>query len=190
MFTFHQGLTPAIFWAHKEEILAANRSQLPILVAEMVSQHSSSSLVKHTRTPPSPVMKVGGRLLLSALEDIPPTSSVNDVGERDICYLVLTSESLSSTSSLCHLSVISGKRGQSHFLQYILPASVDFIRRKLYNGQTVCVAGDSGKDLPVGVVLTALALFFNDDGLLKPFSEDLDVVASELLLLFIHRRIY
>jgi len=135
-------------------------------------------------------MKVGGRLLLSALEYVPPTSSVNDVDESDISYLVLTSESLPSTRSTHHLSVISGKRGQSHFLQYILPASVDFIRGKLYNGQTVCVAGDSGKDLPVGVVLTALALFFDDDGLLKPFSEDLDVVTSELLLLFVQRCMY
>jgi len=66
-----------------------------------------------------------------------------------------------------HIPVVSGKRGASHFLQVVLPESIGFLQKELAAGKSICVACESGKDLSVGVVLTALQLFFEGDGCLN-----------------------
>ncbi|KAI6094632.1 hypothetical protein EDD16DRAFT_1502888, partial [Pisolithus croceorrhizus] len=57
---------------------------------------------------------------------------------------------------------------QHHFLRTVLPQSVPFIERHLISGTKVCIACDSGSDTSVGVGVTALALFFREDGSFHP----------------------
>ncbi|KAF8150611.1 initiator tRNA phosphoribosyl transferase [Crassisporium funariophilum] len=159
------GLTPATFWMNRSELLAANRAELQGLVSQLVAADPSSSPLNKRISLPSSVEKVGGRLLLGTLGDVPEGRS--DDGLDDIAYLLLTpsiEDAPLSAPQKSYVPTIAGKKGQAHFLQVILPAAMVFIRRNLAAGKRVCVACESGKDLSVGVVLAALQLFFADTG--------------------------
>jgi len=59
----------------------------------------------------------------------------------------------------------SAASAHSNFLLYnILPRAIPFIREQLTAGMDVCVACPTGRDLGPSVIITALSLFFNDDG--------------------------
>ncbi|KAI0001052.1 initiator tRNA phosphoribosyl transferase-domain-containing protein [Russula vinacea] len=51
------GLTPQLFWRHRAELLACSREELDAVVVNCA--------------PPTPVLKVGGRVLLCTLADLP-----------------------------------------------------------------------------------------------------------------------
>ncbi len=108
------------------------------------------------------MLRVKGRLLLAAIEELPPSSQ-----SGDILHIILTpsnEEDSQPVDTHVYIPTISGKKGQSHFLQTILPLSIDVIGRALQEGHNVCVACESGKDMSVGVVLAALQRYFGDDG--------------------------
>ncbi|KJA22941.1 hypothetical protein HYPSUDRAFT_66691 [Hypholoma sublateritium FD-334 SS-4] len=154
------GLTPEMFWAHRTRLRAAGRTDIPTLVAEIVGSENNASAIQN---PPSPVLHVEGRLLLAAINEIPQSPQ-----DANIRYIILTpssEESQTVDDTHVYIPTVSGKKGQSHFLQTILPLSMEAINQALQGGKNVCVACESGKDMSVGVVLTALQLYFGGDGL-------------------------
>ncbi|KAJ3516535.1 hypothetical protein NLJ89_g1056 [Agrocybe chaxingu] len=167
------GLTPAMFWTHRDNLLSAGRLELSELVSAIVSQEASSfpSEIKS----PTPIERVEGRVLICTLTDV-PASLPHPVGLADV-YVTLTpsAEPPPSNRHKLYVPVLAGKRGQAHFLRIVLPTTSRFIRENLHNGETVCIACESGKDLSVGVALAALQLFFRDDGTLR----DLGTVSFE-----------
>ncbi|PPQ67514.1 hypothetical protein CVT25_006055 [Psilocybe cyanescens] len=171
------GLTPEMFWAHHDELLEAQRHQLPELVSRVVS--TQASLSKREASFPTPVTKVDGRLLICTISEVPEPTAQEKSEEGNVAYLILTpsaNQEASSTILKSYIYLAPGKRGQTEFLQSILPKSMDFIRENLAQGRRVCVACESGKDYSVGVVLAALQSFFMDEGklaLLKPKSDDI-----------------
>ena len=114
----------------------------------------------------TPINKVGGRLLIGSVPDI---KNVNKEDTMDFIILAssMQSEPISQSRKI-YIPVVAGKKGQSHFLQTILPTATAFIRDSLAEEKRICVACESGKDSSVGVVLAALQLFFQDDGHLVP----------------------
>ncbi|KAF9524838.1 tRNA A64-2'-O-ribosylphosphate transferase [Crepidotus variabilis] len=159
------GLTPAMFWEHRQDLLKADRLDLPDLVKALVSQQPALLLCERKFPCPTLIQKVHGRLqLCSTLElaDMP----MEELGITK--YLLLTCATpAESTASQRHIHVTPGKKGKSHFLTRVLPESIDFIQKQLYGGYDTLIACDTGKDLSVGVALAALQLFFRDDGSLK-----------------------
>lgn len=164
-----QGLTPGVFWKNHAELLSADRALLPSLISRIVAtpQALPGSVVnpERSRVVPTSVNKVAGRLLLCTTSDF-PVASVTETNKVLYICLSSTQEKLAKDPNLC-LPVVSGKKGASHFLQVVLPRSMEFIQQHLAAGKNICVACESGKDLSVGVVLTALQLFFGDDGSLN-----------------------
>ncbi|KAF5317384.1 hypothetical protein D9611_003701 [Ephemerocybe angulata] len=75
------GLTPQIFWSHKDRLLSTPRADLPDIVSTLISSStskSSSSLISpasHSGKVPEGVLKVSNRILLSTLTDVEPTLS-------------------------------------------------------------------------------------------------------------------
>lgn len=75
-----QGLTPQLFWKHRAELLACSREELEAMVIKLVAAAREKE-----QTPgggddglhgawsalPTPVLKVGGRVLLCTLADLP-----------------------------------------------------------------------------------------------------------------------
>lgn len=164
-----QGLTPRAFWENRAELLSADRALLSSLVSRIVSTPQASpgvvSNAERNRLPPTAISKVAGRLMLCTTSDL-PVASVTETNMVLCIFLASSQENLVGDPNL-YLPVISGKKGASHFLQVVLPRSMEFIQQHLAAGKNICVACESGKDLSVGVVLTALQLFFRDDGSLN-----------------------
>ncbi|KAH9966288.1 tRNA A64-2'-O-ribosylphosphate transferase [Russula compacta] len=72
------GLTPQLFWRHRAELLACSRKELEAVVARLVAaireaeqSPGREGFYASWSTPPTPVQKVGGRVLLCALADLP-----------------------------------------------------------------------------------------------------------------------
>jgi tRNA A64-2'-O-ribosylphosphate transferase len=161
-----QGLTPGAFWKNHAELLSADRALLPSLVSRIVATSQALLLNPElSSVTPTSVNKVAGRLLLCTTSDL-PVASVTETNKVPYIFLSSTQEKLAGDPNL-YLPAVSGKRGASHFLQVVLPRSMEFIQQHLAAGENICVACESGKDLSVGVVLTALQLFFGDDGSLN-----------------------
>jgi tRNA A64-2'-O-ribosylphosphate transferase len=170
-----QGLTPNLFWRNREDLLAANRSQLPELISSLLVEGPSDGGI-----PPSSVAKVGGRLLVCAISDLGESRTSKSLYHgrgadgANIAYVFLTSDNDSSTevfpdiSPALRMQVPDGKKGQMHFLQAVLPRSMVYIQAQLSEDKRLCIACKSGQDMSVGVVLAALQKFFDDDGNLIP----------------------
>ncbi|KAF9012558.1 initiator tRNA phosphoribosyl transferase [Cyathus striatus] len=166
------GLVPDLFWEHKDRLISASRGDLPGLAASIVQEASRSA--KETKLP-TPVEKIGGRLMICSLSDLlRPLESFKSALDESISYILImpntraidnaTSLEVTSSNSQLVLELPEGKKGASCFLSSILPSAMPFIRARLSEGQTICVACESGKDASVGVVLAALGMFFDDDG--------------------------
>lgn len=62
------------------------------------------------------------------------------------------------------LEMQEGKKGQSQFLQSVLPRAIPFIGEHLSKETTVCICCHNGKDASVGTALAALQIYFDDNG--------------------------
>ncbi|TFK84242.1 initiator tRNA phosphoribosyl transferase [Polyporus arcularius HHB13444] len=175
------GLTPKLFWEHKNALLNSSREDLPCVVAKLVAE----SKVLHGRavwtTLPSPIAALHGRISIGAVPDMPfelaPT--LPDV-DRPCSFVVVSatgssspptsdadsdaSDSMSSEPHVLRLRLAEGKKDQLHFLQHVLPASTRYINDRLATGDAICVCCDSGRDAGVGIALAAIQLFFDDEG--------------------------
>ncbi len=101
-----QGLTPELFWRHRTELLACSRQELETVVIKLVAaarkaeQTSGREGLVHAAAwsaSPTPVLKVGGRVLLCALADlprelpvsVPGTCKPDNDGEAEIAFIVV-----------------------------------------------------------------------------------------------------
>lgn len=119
----------------------------------------------------TPINKVEDRLLIGSLDDVPEIINVDNLD-----FIILASSMQDkpvSKSRKVYIPVVTGKKGQSHFLQTTLPTATALIRDRLAEGKRICIVCESGKDLSVGVALAALQLFFQDNGRLVSINPDL-----------------
>jgi tRNA A64-2'-O-ribosylphosphate transferase len=195
--TTSQGLTPQLFWRHRAQLLSCSREELEALVPKLVAAaretegpppgrdgflHGAS-----WRVPPTPVQKVGGRVLLCALTDLPPDLAVDVPGtcgpedDGEIAFVVvyasddapgdvdqstLTDARSDETESEIASRVLRvrlplGRCVRHIFVHEVLPRAVSFARSHFGLGRKICVAGG---DEGIGVALVLLQLFFDDDG--------------------------
>ncbi|CAL1714609.1 unnamed protein product [Somion occarium] len=168
------GLTPQIFWQHQDQLLSATRGTLPEVVKTLVA---SSPHRQHEDwlKPPTPISKVGGRLLICAIADVPSGLPPHLPNSDDrIAYVIVTNEPTAfddavgkdefERKDVLVLSMQEGKRGQAQFLQTVLPRAVPFIGTYIMGGTKVCICCHNGKDASVGVALAVLQMYFDDDG--------------------------
>jgi tRNA A64-2'-O-ribosylphosphate transferase len=126
-----------------------------------------------------PVHSVHGRLLsavISELPNLPPTllPTTSKSLARRLAYVLIAPNSPNeplvedgdlACQNILQMSLPAAVSSHSNFLLYnILPRALSFVRKHLTAGEDVCVACPTGKDLGPGVIVTALSLFFSDDG--------------------------
>lgn len=164
-----KGLTPELFWKHKHDILEASRAELPHLISTLVSRRHSRS----DGNAPTPITMIDGHVLICAISDLLSEALMRTYDLTNTVFLLLTSRVaeqddafpiFSSETTILQVQVIEGKKGHTHFLEEVLPRSMDYIRRHLLHGKRVCVACNTGQDISVGVALSALQQFFDDNG--------------------------
>lgn len=91
-------------------------------------------------------------------------------------------------SYMLHM-IPEGKKGQLHFLQKVLPRSMSFIQSHLLRYRDTCgplriccvCDSKSGFDRSVGLALSTLQIFFDDNGSLKTISNQCDMKRGMLL---------
>lgn len=187
-----RGLIPDIFWSSRSTLLATPRHDLESVIDVLVDSKTldESGLVEPGRTSAlKPVHPVHGRLLsgvVSELPDPPPQFPTTSEGlARQVAYVLITPHSPnqppveedegSGHQSILRMSLPAAVSAHSNNLLYnILPKAIPFIREHLTVGGDVCVACPTGKDLGPGVIVTALSLFFGDDGNLLLPPDDTD----------------
>ncbi|KAF8150506.1 tRNA A64-2'-O-ribosylphosphate transferase [Mycena galopus ATCC 62051] len=155
-----EGLTPTLFWRHREALLAAERAELPALVARLVASVQVQDTDKRA---PTSIARVHGRLLVCAAADLPGN------WEQDIAYVVVLGVGVPQVAiphgvPVLQIEAWAGKKGQFQFLQDMLPRATAFARVQLGAGRRLCAACDTGTDFSVGIALVVLQLFFNDAG--------------------------
>ncbi|OBZ69549.1 Uncharacterized protein C3F10.06c [Grifola frondosa] len=166
------GLTPQLFWQNRDILVNADRSELASIVTSLVSKSQELSRNDTWTTFPTPVSKVDGKILFSALHDLPSPlpSSIPGVSAKVAFVLISAVDAnMSEVGRECRedllwLRMSEGKKEQIHFLQDILPRAITFIGTQLSIGNVVCICCTSGKDASIGIGLAALQIFFNDDG--------------------------
>ncbi|VDC05117.1 unnamed protein product [Peniophora sp. CBMAI 1063] len=171
------GLTPQLFWRHRTELLAAERSEVEALVQAIVSEAQTGVIygtADHDWTDSlTPIMKISGRIRLCRLADLPRAGLDGALLHDKAYFLIYASspEASTTTGPSAHIhrcTLAAGKKGQHDLLRSILPQAVTFASRHLTpEGKDVVVACDDAKDASVGVAVALLQLFFDDNGQLR-----------------------
>ncbi|KAF7350966.1 Initiator tRNA phosphoribosyl transferase [Mycena sanguinolenta] len=156
-----EGLTPTLFWRHREVLLGAERADLPALVASLVAD-SAPSQNAGKRAPHSDLSHLTGNW------------------EQDTAYVVVAVVGapqfvIPDGVPVLYIEAWTGKKGQFQFLQDILPRATAFARVQLSAGRRLCAACDTGADFSVGIALVALQLFFDDAGELVDLEDEKDL---------------
>lgn len=169
-----QGLTPVLYWKHRDELLTTRSSDLPDLVRSLVSASSHTDPVMDLDQPlcGTPIQRISGRISICNIASLRrpdllqlhPNVAFLCLAPQDTNHL--TGEVVASIEASRMLSIQTpeGKKGQHHFLTVVLPRSMPFIHTHLQNQRIVCIACNTGTDLSVGVAVAALAVFFHPDG--------------------------
>jgi len=178
-----RGLTPDVFWSSRLTLLTIARSDLEPAIDSLVS---SPTLGERGPAEPGqnfslkPVRSARGRLLSAVISELPdplprlsPTTS--DGLAHRLAYVLIAPYSPNklpveedgdfACKDILQISLPAAVSAHSNFLLYnILPRAILFVRKHLTAGEDVCVACPTGKDLGPGVIVTALSLFFSDNG--------------------------
>ncbi|KAF7297903.1 Initiator tRNA phosphoribosyl transferase [Mycena chlorophos] len=169
------GLTPELFWQHRELLLSAERAELSHLVQDLVS--ASSSTPERTNRGPTPITHADSRLLIGALLDL-------DYYDENIAYVLAGGPAPLHNPPIpriLHLPLSSSnKKAQSNSaLPALLPRSTAFASAQLRAGKRVCFACDDGRDVSVGLALAALGVAFDAEGRLLPGDRSCGAVAMD-----------
>ncbi|KAJ2930166.1 hypothetical protein H1R20_g6965, partial [Candolleomyces eurysporus] len=90
------GLTPQLFWQHKDTLLVTDRSSLPDLVSSLVSSNTSSASSTQGTRAPEGIAKISNRILITSLSEIDPAQLVTPPPST---AFVLIDEVATTTSS-------------------------------------------------------------------------------------------
>ncbi|KAL7277741.1 hypothetical protein ACG7TL_008680 [Trametes sanguinea] len=142
------GLTPDIFWANKERLLRSTREQLPSVVEEVVTAAKNCGVRENWNRPPTPIIAVDGRLLIAAVPDMPANLPATLPGTQySTSYVVISADvsaqesdhaaTTSSPQNVLRLKMAEGKKDQLHFLQSVLPESMQYIKARLAKGDAL-----------------------------------------------------
>lgn len=189
------GLTPHIFWRYRAELIASPRASLEDLIKHILSLSQTECSVSPAAAnldkfifSPIPVHRVGGRIQLVSFS--PPDlnsllSSLQSETIVDTAYVILDLSLPQACSSTCImgptqnvLHILSPSKGKAkpdaHFLQYVLPAAIPFIKANLFREppRTVYILEGCGNDsrtlldMSVGLAVVVIQLFFDQMGAL------------------------
>ncbi|KAJ3569476.1 hypothetical protein NP233_g5029 [Leucocoprinus birnbaumii] len=157
------GLTPRLFWRHREELIACPRSSLEKLINQLLSSTDLSPATSDANTllrdlSPTPIRKTNGQILIASFSPSDFDSLVSSLRSEppeggNTAYVILDFSSspvdprtcsqvpgalVSSNTPPRHiLHVLASAKGKArpdaHFLQHILPTTVPFIKSHLFS---------------------------------------------------------
>ncbi|KAI4237968.1 MAG: hypothetical protein LQ349_001429 [Xanthoria aureola] len=166
--SWSQGLTPSLFWQHKDTLMSATDTELPSLIASFIALEQTniqSRPTAPTLITPTATIFLGshGSIDFDTWDAVVSCSCTNETGNENT--------STGGRPKILRFPVSQGKIGsralRSHlhllapFLQPILDSTTSEDAAKPVK---ILFACPTGTDLAIGTALVALCLFFNDDG--------------------------
>ncbi|KAI9722088.1 MAG: hypothetical protein M1828_004902 [Chrysothrix sp. TS-e1954] len=150
------GLTPSLYWAHREVLLVTSEEQLPDLVLSLRAEEVSMEAAWTMKLAPFPQIRLGV---------LPASSELTGSGLTIICAPPSTSmPKTDGNRPLLHLKCREGKLG-SRDLRAELPKVSTFVEvAKKRDSYDVCILCASGKDLSVGVALAIICVYGSEQG--------------------------
>jgi len=164
-------LSPPIFWVNREILNSTSESELPDLIESLVRREASSGQVGEGLR----CVKPTSNLFVAPIAAL----AEKHIGADTYTIVLLqkvTEETVWRTAPTRIDVGLGPHKVGSRNMRTALPFITDFIEKILFpetkdknievKEKHIIVACESGKDLSIGVVLSILCLFFNDDGLL------------------------
>ncbi|GJJ08429.1 hypothetical protein Clacol_002645 [Clathrus columnatus] len=151
------GLTPQVYWEHKERLLACPPEELIDLIYSLVNLDRDAS--PHRML--FPVKAVNSRIVVGT---IPSSYPLNMNETNHILITCLSNLESFDSEKILSLKLLPSKKGQIQFLNELLPRALVYLKNCLNTGENVVILCRDGKDLSIGIALTALTLYFDKDG--------------------------
>lgn len=173
------GLTPILFWQHKDALLNTPESELENLIqmfiADALKDRKGAAAVQVAPTSNLYIAKAGIDELIVPNS---PTHTEHQLGNRPeqkaikkYDMVISCSKSGGGRGGAIDLACRTGKLGSRDLRDKLGPAQ-DFVKLRLQRDPTasILVTCETGRDLCVGVALMLLCLFYDDDGsvMLRP----------------------
>ena len=163
-----QGLTPQMFWTHKDKLFKASEEELPELIQKLLSENKgfresyNATLIKPTAN-----LYVGAGTGHGDLSDIDLTINCH----KHVPDMEYDAKKLD-------LKCASGKLGSRdlrHKLHLVKSRAASTLEQN--PASRILVTCETGKDLSIGVALLLLALFYSGDGKCIYKSQSSDIAA-------------
>lgn len=161
------GLTAPVFWANKNLLFGTDESELPDVIKELMSTDVNNTDIASAgqRQASGILVHPSSNLYICQSQ---PNSQTHT--EYDLVIACNDKPELSSPRRLnlgCGSHKIGGQK-----LRFSLDRVKAFVEKHLLSNpsQSLLVTCETGKDLSVGVLLTIICLFYDDNGLRPPYS--------------------
>ena len=156
-----QGLTPELFWAHKDELLGADDSMLSQIIVRILAQSG------HENTLSSQTIRVAENLYVGNLSDILLGHDFDAIITcNDTPHPPITPAPGHNRPKTLHFRCPKGKLG-SRALRTHLPQLPSFLASlpssPTGKSPTILCACPTGEDLSVGVALSLLCLYLPEE---------------------------
>ncbi|EFQ91065.1 hypothetical protein PTT_12201 [Pyrenophora teres f. teres 0-1] len=151
------GLTPPLFWKHKDALMATSEEDAPALIEKLVSEEKGSSAI-------ASLIKPTTQLYISSSENVDLTTFDTVIGTTPSPFSPDQIKS-AGVKNYLHLPCQTGKLG-SRDLRTQLPRLIPFISSLPSATGKTLLCCPTGKDLSVGTALALLCLYANDTGVL------------------------
>lgn len=158
--SWSNGLTPAVFWRHHQELLDAEEGELPGLIENyMSSENDGGKLEDCVLIPPTENIYLGTLAAVMRAQDFDLVILCRDVASK-----IFEPGEEEMKGKILDLQCGSGKLG-SRALRAKLPSVSAFVSALTSGLESpkILFACSTGNDLAVGVALVVLCLFFDDD---------------------------
>ncbi|CAL8582209.1 tRNA A64-2'-O-ribosylphosphate transferase [Xanthoria parietina] len=166
--SWSQGLTPSLFWWHKDTLMSATDTELPSLIASFIALEQADTLSRPTAPTlitPTATIFVGshGSIDFDTWDAVVSCSSTDQTGNQytstrgrpKVLRFPVSQGKIGSRALRAHLHLLAP------FLQPILDSTTSEDAAKSVKILFTC---PTGTDLAIGTALVALCLFFHDDG--------------------------
>lgn len=170
------GLTPPVFWSNVDALLGTAEADLPVLIKELMEKDKASRTAAGSEV----YIQLAPKIFVCAIGDALTDGADSSQQDCHIQLLPTTSPKDSWTKSTRLLQVgLGGNKAGSRNLRLALPDICAFARTynnsdSAKNGGRMVISCESGKDFSVGTALALSCLLFDDAGVLREESAQVD----------------
>ncbi|KAL8946256.1 MAG: hypothetical protein Q9183_007930, partial [Haloplaca sp. 2 TL-2023] len=186
------GLTPNLFWQHKDMLMSTPEEALPILIKSLVTTQQADITISTTLIQPTDCIHLAplGSVKMEEWDAIIVCNAQNPFPTAPATTATVPVSNPNNRPRILHLPTPPGKLG-SRALRNLLHLIPPFLASVLDSAPKpqILFTCSTGKDLSVGAALVALCLFFSGDGSLRRRVQEEGESAKIINKVFVRQRL-